>query len=412
MACWTGLRVLFGAGLVLAGCVASPMRAQEFEKFEIPPSDHPVVITSGAELRDFTYACDIGQCHLSDFMERVGVCALLVMKGGERRVNRYDLTNTFCQEKNKPPIANDEQRLFGIASVMKSITSTLLGFALLRNGDPALGIDRARLNEPISELVTGLAKANSNGAYADVPIERVLLMRSGADFDEYGSDARRLRDDVFKDRKLTALAFLQELDRVKKWFKPIGATDGKFNYAGVDTQAIGALVQQLSGAKLTEYLWAKLWDPVGMESRAKWALDADGMAAAYCCFNATAPDLLRFGQFVLDRGVNLQDKRLLSEDWFDLATKAAAPDGDAIPPGNPSYNKLCADKAPTQYRYQWWLFPGRTDFTAIGIAGQFIHIYPDEDLVIVQIAGWSKWDRRRACESMDAHTAIAAALRN
>ena len=392
------------AGLIVAWLVA-PGLTQAVEKPEIKPSDlHIPYKLPEAELPDFTYRCGDTDCGRDAFMRRVGVCALLAMKG-DRWLTYYNPDLYACPGENGTPRANDATRLYGIASVTKSITSTLLGFALQGGPVPPQGgLDLTLLQRPISNFVTGLGASQSKGAYAGVPIERVLRMRSDAKFNEQGADARRLRQ-LFDTRELSSLDFLRGLRRA-------GSQDGRFNYAGADSQAIGLLVEQLSGTSMFGYIWSRLWNPLGMESRAKWAVDWRSTPAAYCCLSATAPDLLRFGKFVLDRGSNMAGTPLLSPDWFDAATSTTDPEGDKIPDTNISHNDACPKTFPSLYRYQWWLFRDRSDFTGIGINGQFLHVYPDEDLVILQLAAWGDWSDARACESMAAHAAIAAMLRD
>lgn len=93
---------------------------------------------------------------------------------------------------------------------------------------------------------------------------------------------------------------------------------------------------------------------------------------------------------------------------FELATSHGPTGADIILPGNYSHNPDC----PLDYRYQWWLFPRpRTDFTAVGISGQFLHIYPDEDALVVQISDWGQWKDgdRRECKSFAVHDALVKA---
>lgn len=407
------MRGLLAAAGVSAVLLLAPTSAKASDdgKEAIEPPEDPLVYEM-APLPDFAYSCGAHDCRRDEFLRRAGVCALLVLKG-DQAFARYNPDEFACSEQNEPGLPNYRRQRYGIASVTKSITSTLLGFALMKDPtDPAKGIDWSKLQEPISGLLPEFSAAQSKGAYAGVPVERVLLMRSGASYAEYGADSGRLRNQVFRDRSITSRDFLRKLRR--EWDFPggtVGPGDGAFNYAGADTQLLGLLTEKLSGEKLISYARKKLWVPLAMTTRAKWLLDSDRTASAYCCFAATAPDLLRFGQFVRDRGA-FYGAQLLPAEWFDRATQAASPNDDLIPPGNASHNEKCPGVAPTQYRYQWWLFPGRRDFTAIGINGQFIHIYPEKDLVIVQISSWPRWSDALECESLVAHDAIARMFSN
>jgi hypothetical protein len=75
---------------------------------------------------------------------------------------------------------------------------------------------------------------------------------------------------------------------------------------------------------------------------------------------------------------------------------------------------LLQSACPLDYRYQWWLAPKRTDFTGIGIDGQFLHIYPDADALIAQISDWSHWNDKGdyfECETLTAHDALIDAVK-
>ena len=115
-------------------------------------------------------------------------------------------------------------------------------------------------------------------------------------------------------------------------------------------------------------------------------------------------DLVRFGLLVLHKGKDPHRRQIIPEAWFDLATTRTP--GDSIPEGNVSYNRGC----PLAYRYFWWLFPGRTDFTAVGRGGQFVHVYPDNDTLIVQLSDWTVNEGELECETFRAHDALMHAM--
>jgi CubicO group peptidase (beta-lactamase class C family) len=65
------------------------------------------------------------------------------------------------------------------------------------------------------------------------------------------------------------------------------------------------------------------------------------------------------------------------------------------------------------YGFQWWAFTDRPhEFTGQGVFGQFLHVFPDRDLVIVQFSSWpSQWSEAQECEAYAVHDAISLALR-
>ena len=58
---------------------------------------------------------------------------------------------------------------------------------------------------------------------------------------------------------------------------------------------------------------------------------------------------------------------------------------------------------PIGYGYQWWPL-GSEGFTGQGTRGQFLHIFPDRDAVVVQFGSWGdSWRYRTECDVYAAH---------
>jgi hypothetical protein len=114
------------------------------------------------------------------------------------------------------------------------------------------------------------------------------------------------------------------------------------------------------------------------------------------------------------QGQDRPGHQFIPRGWFDLATKHGPRSEDESIRADPNaFNPGC----PLDYRYQWWLARRpRTDFTAVGINGQFVHIYPAADALVAQISDWGDWRHGNflECESLRAHDAMvmAAAVRH
>jgi len=93
----------------------------------------------------------------------------------------------------------------------------------------------------------------------------------------------------------------------------------------------------------------------------------------------------------------------IPQDWVAAAT---TPDREAVGFGN------LYEGYPLGYGYQWWVFPnGR--FEAVGIYGQFIHVAPEEGVVIVKLSYWPEpWVDALEFESYAFFEAVIAALRD
>ncbi|WP_195909511.1 serine hydrolase domain-containing protein [Rhizobium tubonense] len=317
-------------------------------------------------------------------MRDARVCALLVIKKGRIRLERYAKDSSYCKDDGASP--NGPTRPYGIASVTKSITSTLVGAAIAEKFHARSAADFASvLARPIKTFVPGVARDPAS-AYADVPLDHVLRMRSGVRWSEWGwhgyfSDNARLLKNV-REKRTESIE-----DFARAYRARVSAQRPPFAYSALDAAIAALTSERIVGKKLPNLAFQKLWNPIGAASIAKWGVDRTGTAMGNCCFKATVDDLGRFGMLVLNRGSTLGGRHVVPAAWFDLATMRMQGGNDAIPEGNPSQNASC----PMDYRYFWWVREKRSDFTAVGTDGQFIHIYPKSAVVIVQISDWKGW---------------------
>jgi CubicO group peptidase (beta-lactamase class C family) len=319
---------------------------------------------------------------LEDYFGRARVTGFIVLKHGAVVFERYRL-------------GADGHSLFTSWSMAKSIVSTLVGFAI------AEGRIRS-VDDAISDYVPEM----KGSAFEGVPIKAVLQMSSGVDFvedyDSGTSDSLRMWDDALQYNKVPLTRFVVEAKRAHPPY-------AVFNYAGVNTVALGWLVAKATGRTLSDYLSAKIWAPLGMEADARWMTDdrsARANEAAFCCLDATLRDYARFGLFMAQGG-NWQGHQLLPESWVVAATH---PDRPQVQLGKlyPGYS--------LGYQYQWWVLPsGAGDlggFEAQGIYGQFLYVNPAQDLVIVVTSVWRKaWDEGLEQETYAVFRAFEQALR-
>jgi CubicO group peptidase (beta-lactamase class C family) len=335
----------------------------------------------GETIESLTYRHDGKEIPIDDYFSRARSTGLIVLKDGKIVYERYLL-------------GADAQSLFTSWSMAKSFTSTLVGFAI---GD---GLIKS-VDDPIDQYVPGLKGSGFEG----VPIKAVLQMSSGVDFvedyDRPESDINTLWASTIQYNTKPVTEFLAKARHGKAPF-------AAFNYSGLDTLALAALVSTVTKKSLADYLSEKVWQPLGMESDASWNLDGQGADAheiAFCCLNATLRDYARFGQFLLGDGRS-GGKPLLPAGWV---TEATHPDRPQVMPGKLHEGWTLG------YQYQWWVFPEGADslggFTAQGINGQFLYVNPEEKLVIVATNAWRKyWDDDLESELYDIFAAFKTRL--
>lgn len=325
----------------------------------VPASGEASQLPRGEQIEDFQYTLRGTPRSMDDYYKRARTTGLIVLKDNKIVYEYYGF-------------GADEHSLLTSQSVAKSITSTLVGFAI---GD---GLIKS-VDDPISDYLPELR----GSGYEGVPIKAVLQMSSGVDYTEdYDagsmSDSERMWNEALIYNKTPLTEFVRTIKRSREPFV-------RFNYAGIEPQALGWLVSRVTGKTLSDYLSEKMWQPLGMEADANWATDGRGTNAnetAFCCINATLRDYARFGLLMAQDGV-WRGQRLLPDGWVAEATQSDMPQ---VQPG-----KLY-DGYDMGYQYQWWTFPGEAHaFTAEGINGQFIYVNPAEKLVIVVTNVWKDW---------------------
>jgi CubicO group peptidase (beta-lactamase class C family) len=283
-----------------------------------------------------------------------------------------------------------EDQLFPSYSVAKSFTSALTGVALQEGKIKSL-------DEPITHYLPELLK--SDPRFEQVTIQHILDMRSGVKFNE---NYPNLFADVWK------MGFSVDLEKYIKHLKIEKPSGGAFEYKSVNSQLLGMVVERAVGMKLSDYLAAKLWQPLGMESSALWHVDDARKQAVrgFCCLNATARDYAKFGSLYLHKG-NWQGQQILPESWVT----ACAPETMV---GNGFYKN------------QWWMYRKFANFSdslaaeterlktngtvfksekgkyivvpdkmkayiAKGILGQYIYVNPETNVVIVRLGKFWKF---------------------
>jgi len=224
-------------------------------------------------------------------------------------------------------------------SAAKSFTSTLIGIALDRGELPGL-------DAPMADYVTQWQGSDREV----ITIEHVLRMQSGLAWSE-GMDNIALQ--LSNDQE--TIAFDREVAS-----PPMGG----FNYSSADTQTLGTVIDSLGEGNAGAYADEHLLGPIGMT--AHWWQDTLGVTATYCCIDATAREMARFG-LLFARGGNWDGTQVVSEEWVERATA-------------PADNN-------TGYGLQWWL--GESDnlpphFMSRGKDSNLVYVVPELDLVVVR----------------------------
>jgi len=282
-------------------------------------------------------------------------------------------------------------QVHAVLSVTKSLVGCVAGVLL----------DRGVLdeNKPIEKYVPELGTSG----YAGASVRHLLDMRSGArfleDYQDPSADVRQMDEWILGERGLYA------------YLRTIGAErphGGHFLYRSSETDVLGWVCERASGSGMAELIGRFVWAPMGAASNAEIMSDNTGTAVHDGGLGATARDLLRFGQLVLNGGAVPApaggSRQVLSPSWLrqgwtvDADVRSAfveSPAERSFPGG--------------WYRNQFWFRVGEYGgvLLCMGIHGQLVYVSRRTNTVCVKLSGWPDaqnpaflQDTLRACDAV------------
>ena len=315
---------LFGASRSAPGPVSQPFRRR------IPEA--PVIYS----LREG------GRFNIDDYMNRNPATGLLVARGDEILVERYQYGRT------------DHHRMTSF-SMAKTVIALLIGIAL-EDGKIASIDDRA------DRYVTALAGSE----YGATPIRHLLTMSSGVRFrEEYDGNDDSARLSMATWRRLgpggpAAARLFNERST---------APGGRWYYASSETFVLAMVLRAATGESIADYFSRKVWRHLGAEDVATWLTDATGQEVGYMGLNARVRDFARLAM-MMARGGMANGHRIVSNQWItDMTTVRFT--------GSQTGRWF-------GYGYQTWIFPFEDGgWAMLGVRGQSIFVDPRRELVLV-----------------------------
>jgi CubicO group peptidase (beta-lactamase class C family) len=295
----------------------------------------------------FEYRFEKQSWTLDDFLARQRVTGLLVIKDGAVLFERY-------QYDRKPADR------FISHSMAKSIVSLAVGMAVAEGRIASL-----------DDLVSKYAPKLAGSSYGETTIRNALRMSSGVKFsEEYDG-----KDDI---TRFTIARYREGSISALRQFDIREAEQGtRFHYASSETVLLAVLLREVTGTTLSQYMTARLWQPMGAEADATWTTTTDGIETALGNFNATLRDYGRLGSLLANDGM-VGGKQIIPKDYLLEATDwHRQPEPFTPRKATPYFG----------YGYQFWLFPGeKRRFALLGVYGQSIFVDPELKLVMVVTA--------------------------
>jgi CubicO group peptidase (beta-lactamase class C family) len=243
-----------------------------------------------------------------------------------------------------------DNQLHDVASVTKSVVSTLVGIAMRqrRIGD---------LNTPVMQMLPSEAAADP--WKSRMTLAHMLSMTSGLDCSGNGSRN-----------------FLQQMEQSPHWTefalgRQLVAQPGTtFAYCAGNMQVVSAVLTGAVGESAAAFARQELFAPLGIDHVA-WATDRDGISHGFSDLRMQPRDMAKLGYLWLHHGV-WEGRQIVPASYLAAA-----------------FSRHANVEANVQYGYGMWIYPARghaggaPDFEANGYGGQRIAVIPGEDMVVV-----------------------------
>lgn len=242
-------------------------------------------------------------------------------------------------------------------SLSKNFTSTAVGFAVAEG--------RLSVEDKVAAFFPDSIPSKVSANLAGLRVRDLLTMSAG-----HADDS-------------TAI-ITKEQDWVRAFLAlPIAHPPGStFLYDSGNSYMLSAIVQQVSGKKVVDYLRSRLFDPMAIHKVA-WEICPRGINTGGWGLSVTTETLAKLGQLYLDKG-RWNGRQLLPEKWIEDATSSLIqqPANWFAEPGA-ALEKLKETSDWHQgYGYQFWQCRHGA-FRGDGAFGQFCIVVPRLDATII-----------------------------
>lgn len=231
-------------------------------------------------------------------------------------------------------------------SLSKSFTSTAVGFAV---AEGKLSID-----DEVLKFFAAEAPAAPSDNLKAMRVRDLLMMSTG-----------------HQDEPPTAPEAVSAQSFLAQPVPHLPGTHFKYNTAATFLQS--AIVQQVTGQTVLEFLRPRLFEPLGI-AHPVWDTNFQGICLGGYGLRVRTEDIAKLGQLYLQKGT-WEGKPLLPAEWVALATSRQTANGS-----NPrsDWNQ--------GYGFQFWRCRHNA-FRGDGAFGQFCVVLPDQDAVVAITSG-------------------------
>ena len=239
-----------------------------------------------------------------------------------------------------------------LASVTKSITSTLIGLA----------IEQKKIKSVEQKALSFFSKnkiANKDGRKEKIMVEHLLTMSSGLNCISKGGEP-------------TLWEMLNKTDNVQHMLDlPMVAEPGsQFVYCSGGMHLLSAIISNAMGVRAEAFAQKFLFEPIGIK-QAIWPIDPQGINHGFGNLHLLPRDMAKLGVLMMNQG-KWDNRALVPTEWVQNMTRSHIKTGNS-----------------RDYGYGWWIYPAGNliPFEASGRGGQQISVIPSKNAVIVLNGG-------------------------
>jgi CubicO group peptidase (beta-lactamase class C family) len=212
-------------------------------------------------------------------------------------------------------------------------------------------------------LVAFVPALAAKPGYGDVTLAHLLRMTAGIDFEEESAAGPMF----YYTTDLRSRTIAYDI----KWLP-----GRHYQYGSVSTQLLWEVLhERLRGRTVASYFEERVWESLGAERSAAWALDSaeHGVEKLSSGLSATTRDYARLGVLFQHAG-RYRGRRVISERWAEESLAA-----DEVPG-----IVHTTDGAVRRGRYQWFRTLDGCCYFAKGYNGQYVFVHRALDVVIVR----------------------------
>ena len=247
-------------------------------------------------------------------------------------------------------------------SVSKTFTSMAVGFAIAEG--------KLSLNDKLVDIFPEHVPENPSEYLKEITVEHLLTMSCGHSTDPTFHRANEQTSWI--------RLFMEH---------PVTHKPGTlFCYNSLGTYVLSAMVQRCTGEKLVDYLFPRLFRPLGINN-VVWAESPEGVNTGGWGLFLKTEDLAKMGLMMLQKGA-FNGKQVVPAEWIEAASQKQV---ECVPAGmNSDEAYKLRKQAKTSdwlqgYGYQMWRCRYNA-FRADGAWGQYIIVIPEKNTVVVTTA--------------------------